>query len=492
MVLASFHPPLGRRPWLGAAVAVGGTAVLAGALLPFRDHLDNATSGLAFLVPLTVGTALGGVPAALGGVLVGFVAYNALFTLPYGTLAVAHVPDVVGLVVYSVVGALTAVIVSLHQREVEAARRREVEAVTLSDMSRSLISGVELEEVLRPMVRRSRQLFGLRAALVVLPAGYLPDEFVVAEGDPLTWRLHEGGPRFDDDDARVMPLRIDDSVIGWFVAAGLVGPAELRVLQGFADQAALAVNRTSLVEDATRVQALEQADELRSALMRSVSHDLRTPLASITAAAEDLADPDLPLGSEDRQVLAITIAEESRRLDKLVGELLDVSRIESGRLEVHPQVVDLADLIESAIAGRVQEQVQIEVGRDELLVHADPVLIGQVLQNLIDNAVRFSPSGQRPVVTARRGDDAVEIAVSDRGPGVLRAERDHIFELFYSPTDGEGSRASGVGLAICEAFVAAHDGRIWVQDTPGGGATFVFTLPLAAAPPEEPIGQPHV
>jgi two-component system sensor histidine kinase KdpD len=271
-----------------------------------------------------------------------------------------------------------------------------------------------------------------------------------------------------------------------------VGSAEFRVLQGFADQAALAVNRTSLVEDATRVQALEQADELRSALMRSVSHDLRTPLASITAAAEDLADPDLHLESEDRQVLAVTIAEESRRLDKLVGELLDVSRIESGRLEVHPQVVDLADLIESAIAGRVQEQVQIDVGRDELLVRADPVLIGQVLQNLIDNAVRFSPPGLRPLVTARLGVGAVEVAVCDRGPGVMPAEGDQIFELFYSPTDGEGSRASGVGLAICEAFVAAHGGRIWVEDTPGGGATFVFTLPLALAPPEQPIERSHV
>jgi len=478
---------------LGASVSVGGTALLAGALLPFRDHLDNATSGLAFLVPLTVGTAIGGVSAAAAGVVVGFVAYNALFTLPYGTLAVAHVPDAVGLVVYSVVGAVTAVIVSLHQREVEAARRREVEAVTLSQMSRSLISGVELEEVLRPMVRRSRQLFGLRTALVVLPAGYLQEEFVVAEGDPLTWHLGEEGPQFDEADARMVPLRIDDSVIGWFVAAGAVGSAELRVLQGFADQAALAVNRTSLVEDATRVQALEQADELRSALMRSVSHDLRTPLASITAAAEDLADPDLHLAAQDREVLAVTIAEESRRLDKLVGDLLNVSRMESGRLEVHPQVVDLADLIESAVSGRVEQQVGIDVGREELLVRADPVLIGQVLQNLIENAVRFSPEGTRPLVTARRGEGAVEVVVCDRGPGVMPSERDRIFELFYSPTDGEGSRASGVGLAICEAFVAAHSGRIWVEDTPAGGATFVFTLPLAMAPPEErPEGGTYV
>lgn len=473
-------------------MAVGGTALLAAALLPFRDHLDNATSGLAFLVPLTVGTAIGGPPAAVAGVVVGFVAYNALFTLPYGTLAVAHVPDVVGLVVYSIVGALTALIVSLHQREVEAARRREVEAVTLSAMSRSLISGVGLEEVLRPMVRRSRQLFGLRAAMVVLPADPADEGVAVAEGDPLVWHVDgDGRPRFDEVDTQVMPLRIDDGVIGWMVVAGRVGPDESRVLQGFADQAALAVNRTALVADATRVQALEQADELRSALMRSVSHDLRTPLASITTAAEDLADPGLGLLPDDRKVLAVTIAEESRRLDKLVGELLDVSRIESGRLEVHPQVMDLADLVESAIGGRAQ-QVQIDIGREEMLVAVDAVLIGQVLQNLIDNALRFSPHGLPPRVTARRDGDEIEVAVSDRGPGVTPAERDRIFEVFYSPSDGEGSRASGIGLAICEAFVVAHGGRIWVQDTAGGGATFVFRLPLAAGPPEDrPVAQTH-
>jgi two-component system sensor histidine kinase KdpD len=241
-----------------------------------------------------------------------------------------------------------------------------------------------------------------------------------------------------------------------------------------------------LVESATRVQLLEEADRLRSALMRSVSHDLRTPLASITAAAEDLSEPDLALASEDRRVLATTIADESRRLDRLVGDLLDVSRIESGRLEVHAQIIDIADLIVSSL-GSQRDRFVLDLGNEELLVSADPLLIGQVLRNLVDNACRFGAAGTPPSISAKRGDGAVAVAIADHGPGVTEAERGRIFEVFYSPSDGPQSRASGVGLAICSGFVAAHGGSIWVEDTPGGGATFAFTLPAAAAPPDERV-----
>jgi len=475
------RPSLGRRPIVGSVISVGGTGALALLLLPFRDHLDNATSGLAFLVPLVLGAAWGGPGAAAAGVAAGFVAYNALFTLPYGTLAVTHLPDVVGLLVYSLVGALTAAIVTLHQREVDSARRREVEALTLAEMSRSLISGVELDAVLRPMVRGARQLFGLRAAMVLLPGSTSGAEVVVAEGDSLSPTSHDNGvpPFHTASDVRAFALRVDDTNVGWLIVAGEVDVSEVRVLQAFADHAALAVNRTALVAHATRVQVLEEADRLRSALMRSVSHDLRTPLASITAAAEDLNEPGLALGAEDRRVLASTIATESRRLDRLVGDLLDVSRIESGRLEVHPQIVEIADLVFSALGETPQSDVEVMLGPEPLLVRADPVLIEQVLRNLIDNALRFSPAGTCPRVTATRRDGVVSVAVADHGPGVTATERSRIFEVFYSPMDGEGSRASGVGLAICQGFVAAHGGNIWVDETLGGGATFMFTLPAA-------------
>ena len=476
---------------MGSAVSFAGTAVLALTLLPFRDHLDNATSGLAFIVPLVVGAALGGVVAAVTGVISGFVAYNMLFTLPYGTLAVAHPPDVVGLVVYSLVGALTAVTVTLYQREVEAARRRELEAVTLSEMSRSLISGVGLDAVLRAMVRRARELFGLRTAAVVLPRSPARGELVVVEGDPPDWWTADdagGGDgllRSAAADVQSIRLRVDGVTIGWFLVAGDVGASERRVLESFADQAALAINRTALVEHATRVQVLEGVDRLRSALMRSVSHDLRTPLASIRAAAEDLSDPELGLLADDRVLLAATIAQESRRLDRLVGDLLEVSRLEAGHLEVHPQVVEVTDLVESAVGTRSEPRLEVDIGPDLLLVRVDPVLIEQVLRNLIENAQRFTPVGQPLEIRARCAGDEVIVSVADHGPGVTQQEQSRVFEPFYSPANGETPRGSGLGLAICHGFIAAHGGRIWVEPTPGGGATFAFTLPAAPGPPSD-------
>lgn len=233
-----------------------------------------------------------------------------------------------------------------------------------------------------------------------------------------------------------------------------------------------------LGREADRAQVLEQIDEQRAALLRSVSHDLRTPLATIRAVASDLRD-GVVYDDETRLELLSSVCDEAERLDRLVGNLLSMSRIEAGALKPDRQAVDVDELV----ADRVRRlrrlfakvRLQVDVAHDLPLVNGDYTQVDQVLTNLMENAARHAPQGSILRIEARPRGENVEIRVADEGIGVPPYLRARIFEPFRRE---EGSRSSGVGLAICKAVVEAHGGSIGVEDTPGGGATFAFTLPV--------------
>jgi two-component system sensor histidine kinase KdpD len=231
--------------------------------------------------------------------------------------------------------------------------------------------------------------------------------------------------------------------------------------------------------------ALEQAEEARRALLRSVSHDLRTPLAAIRAITSDLRAGTAYDEATQHELLDV-VGDEAERLDRLVANLLSLSRIEAGALTPHRQAVDLDELVGDRVRRlpRVLRDVDVEVRLPELvpLVDADYILLDQVVTNLLENAARHCPDGGRITIDGRDECDRMVVSVSDNGPGVPAAERTRIFEPFR--TAGSGSRSSGVGLAICKAIVEAHGGRIWVDEAPGGGARFSFTLPVHRVSPE--------
>lgn len=489
--LAALFPPR-RRVGVGVATALAMTAVIAGSLVPFRENLSGSAAGLAFIVPVVVATALGGSVAAVVAVCAGFVAYNALFTTPYLTLAVADPGDVIGLVVFVVVGAVTAMIVTLRQREADAARRREKEALALYELSRSFVEG-DLQVALDATVEATRDLFAVASVAIV--AALRDDELqAVAEAGStlpasILQRLRADAGRYDwsgrgTADEHVLPLLAGARSVGFLVVVGDVPEPGLRLLSVFATNVALALHRAELAAEATRVEVLEETDRVRAALIRSVSHDLRTPLASIIAAGEDLADQQLDLPPADRRVLADTVAEEGQRLNRLVTNLLDLSRIESGRLELRPEAVELQELVDGALTGR-DTAVAVELAEGLPPLWVDPLLIEQVLRNLVENAERHAGSGSEVVVRGRCEDRMAMIEVTDRGPGVPDTLKDRIFVPFHQVGDGSRPTHSGVGLAICKAYVEAHDGAIDVVDTPGGGATFRVTVPLAQVPSGE-------
>jgi two-component system sensor histidine kinase KdpD len=263
---------------------------------------------------------------------------------------------------------------------------------------------------------------------------------------------------------------------------------ERTVLATFADQTAVALDRLTLLHEAQRAELLARADELKSALMSAVSHDLRTPLASIIAAVTSLQQPGMEWDEATRREFLQDIYEEAERLNRLVGNLLDLARIEGGAL--HPakdwysiDEVILAVLarLEGRLAGR---PVTTEIAPDQPLLLLDFTALDQVLTNLLENAMKYTPPGTAIRVTAQREGNEVRVSVTDAGPGVPPEHLSRLFDRFYRVESGTRPQGMGLGLAISKGLIEAHDGRIAARNMPGGGLQISFTLPIPPTGPE--------
>lgn len=261
-------------------------------------------------------------------------------------------------------------------------------------------------------------------------------------------------------------------------------PAESRVLRAFCDQLALVLERDRLLRSATEAEVYRQTESVRQSLLAAVSHDLRSPLSAIKASVTDLLEEAPGTREQDRREALQAIDAETDRLDALIGNLLDMSRIEAGTLRARPQTVDLAETIAESV-DRCRRQlpeldVSVRIIPDAGWARADPVFLDRVLSNLLENAAKASGPGAASLeVDVRRSDGAVVVRVIDHGPGVPSSAREQLFYPFYRMDDRNPRLGSGLGLAICKGFVTLLDGDIWIEDTPGGGATLSFTLPAA-------------
>jgi two-component system sensor histidine kinase KdpD len=260
--------------------------------------------------------------------------------------------------------------------------------------------------------------------------------------------------------------------------------ADDRLLSAAAGQIGLAVERDRLRKDATEAEILRRTDQLRSALLNAVSHDLRSPLAAIMASAGSLRQQDVAWSEEERQGFAQAIEEEAERLNRLVGNLLDLSRIEGGSLRPEMSWYDLGVLVDDVVERlrpiTARHRVRLSVPDDLPPVWLDPVEIGEVLYNLVENAAKYAPPDTEITIQVRRDANAVSVAIADRGPGLPAAAIPRLFDPFYRVIDGRPHpRGLGLGLAIVKGLVEAHGGRVWAENRAGGGARFTFTLPLS-------------
>lgn len=309
------------------------------------------------------------------------------------------------------------------------------------------------------------------------------------------WRPHPAGRNGAiagrNDRVHAVPVRAADRRVGTIYLVrpadgGRFDAADDRLLSAVAGQMGLVVERERLRREATDAEVLRRTDQLRTALLNAVSHDLRTPLASIIASAGSLRQSDVVWTDEDRADFARAIEDRAQRLDRIVSNMLDLSRIEGGMLRPEKGWYDLGALIEDVV-GRLRgttsrHQVTVDVEDDLPPVLLDYVEIDQVLSNLIENAVKYAPAGTAILVRARRSDAELRVVVADQGPGVPAAAMPQLFDPFYRiDRSGPPVKGLGLGLAVARGLVEAHDGRLWAESRPGEGATFIFTLPLAAS-----------
>jgi two-component system sensor histidine kinase KdpD len=263
-----------------------------------------------------------------------------------------------------------------------------------------------------------------------------------------------------------------------------LAPDQLDLLEALARQAASGLERVRLAEDAEQARVAVETERLRNTLLSSVSHDLRTPLATITGAASTLLDP-ASLTEEGRRDLHEAIYDEAERLNRLVTNLLDMTRLESSSVEISREWQPLEELVGTSLA-RLERSlkgrpVTVSIPEDLPLVPVDGLLIEQVLVNLVDNAIKYTQPGSPLSITARVADGSVLVEVADDGPGLPAGEEERVFEKFHRA--GGAQHGSGLGLPICRAAVTAHGGRIWAENRPAGGVAFRFTLPLGDGPP---------
>ena len=501
----------GPRGALGYAVAVGGTALVTAPLLVFRGDVSKTNVVLAYLLVVTAAAAAGGLGPGITAAGLGFLCFDVLFLQPYHHIIVDDPQDYLSLGVYLLVAVVVSLLVASSEHRRAQAERRERETRMLFDLSTSLVAHGSLTDTLDGVVRTVRSLFDLAGCAIVLPAGdgirlaavdgQVPDDlderFVGVR--PARSSVQIQGPAdLEPGQALTVPMRSGEHVVGALVVvaggpgSSGFGEAERQVLATFANQAALAVEQGQQEEQRNRALALQETDRLRTALLNSVSHDLRTPLASIKASASSLLDPEVRWSDAERDEFLATINTEADRLTRLVHNLLDMSRIEAGALD--PRLVEssLAEVVGPVVRrarAASRQRVDVDVPDELPPVLVDPVRLDQVLTNLLDNARGYAAASPVQVV-ARRAGDSVELRVVDHGPGIPGPEREHVFDQFYR-LKGGGRRpeGTGMGLAICRGIVEAHGGTLRVETTPGGGASFVLTLPVSPrpAPAAEPV-----
>lgn len=480
---------------MGASVGIAATFGLAAAMLPFRAHLSVATAALVFVIPVVAGVIMGGFPAGLASVVAGFVVYDFEFLPPYHSLTVGKAQNWVALGVYVIVMLLVARVVARLDAARSEAHKRAVASNRLIDLSELLVEDRSVEDLLETIVQAVATVFDVPGVSLLVPEA---DRLAIAasSGEPLSSaQIHqldpgsgipvrvgtEPGGRDDLDEMRTVALSASGRPVGILALRRMPASDEDRtLLRTFANHAALALERAQLREQAMRSELLEEVDRLRHALVGAVSHDLRTPLATMKVASSTLLNPAIPLSEADTHELHGLIDIETDRLTRLVTSLLDMTRIAAGALQVRraPNSVlavvnDVVAALGSALGDR---PVKVEVPAWLPPVDIDQPLIGQVLANLLDNANRHAPARSLITVAGEWRDDRVEVSVTDAGPGVPPDEREAVFDRFVRFDTGG---RTGLGLTIAKTFVEAHGETIWVEEAPGGGARFVFTLPTA-------------
>lgn len=451
-------PALGRRRLRGAAagwvLSLALVCVVTGVIELLKAHVPVLSLAVLYTFAVLLAAIVWGLPHAIGASVASMLAFNFFFLPPLHTLTLQDSRNWFALLVFLV----TAVVVS----ELAARSRRQArESALLAQVASSLLERGEVREQLERIGAELAEALEVDHAWISIGAGA------------------GGGPR----DGEEYPLRAGGRQVGTIVLepARAWRPAgQRRVLPALASLLGMAIDRERLVREAFEAETLRRSDAMKTAILRAVSHDLRTPLMAILTSASALVRPDFVLSDEERGELLVTVLEEARRLDRLVGNLLDLSRLQADAAQPKLELVSVDDLVVEALESLGEDvgRVEVSLPRDLPAVRADVQQVQRALANLLENALKYSSSAEPVQLRVASTSSEVLLRVIDRGPGVAAADLERIFMPFQRGSAPSG-RGAGLGLAIAQGFAEANGGRVWVETHEGQGATFVLALPLA-------------
>lgn len=488
------------------------SALLVGFITLFNfliyQRLEPTNLVMFFLAAVVVSAVwLGRGPSILASLL-SVLAFDFFFVHPRFSFAVSDTEYIVTFIGFMTVGLMISSSASLLRDQVDQLRQRESNARAVNALGKQLTAAVDLDSVVQVVTRVLSQTFE-RDVIILLPEGSTLLEKTAVSGLSLDaneqavalWAYENGQPAGRGTQTlsaaamHFLPLKTAQGVVG---VLGVKSPDQSRyltqekrmLLDSFANLAALAIERASFAEQASQAEALRASERLQSALLNSISHELRTPLASIMGALTSLEEDGqakengAQLSPETRLELIQSAAGQSRALNRLVGNLLDMTRLQAGAVRLNTTMTDVQELI-GAVLGQMEDRlrgrnVEVTVAEDLPLVTIDAVMIGQALINLLDNAVKFSPTGTTIWVNVVRQGPALCFSMQDQGPGIAEEDRSRIFDKFYRGGAAAQTGGTGLGLAICRGIIEAHDGRIWAENALEGGLKVQFSIPIAA------------
>jgi len=486
-------------------------AVATPVALALRQYLNISNIALVYLTAVLVSAVMYGLGPSLLACFVGVLAYNFFFLPPVYTFTIADPENVVALVAFAIVAVIASNLAASVRGQAIAARNRAKITEDLYQFSRKLGAAVTLDDLLWATAHQIALMLKVRVVLLLpegdsvsVKAGFPPEDMLEdADLAAAKWAWEKNRPAGRDSDTLpgakwlFLPMRTSRSPVG---VAGIIRddpgplltPDQQRLLDALLDQAAMAIERVNLAAELDKARLAAETDRLRSALLTSISHDLRTPLASILGSASSLASQGAAFDEDTKKSLLGTIQEEAERLNRFIGNLLDMTRLESGAVEPRTTLAELSDVMGAALqrADKIlaRHRVELKLDADLPMLSLDMVLFEQTLFNLLDNAAKYSPPGSLIRVTARRVRDVVRLSVLDEGDGIPEADIEHIFDKFYRARGADHGRAgTGLGLAICRGFVEAMHGTITAAnraDRRGAVVTISLPVPANATLPE--------
>ena len=498
-----------RIPYLGALTAVGICTAI-GFLMIGRFEYPIVNIVMIYLLGVVaVSLRWGRGPSVVASVL-SVAAFDFCFIPPRYSFAVTDTQYVPTFLVMLATGLIISHLTARVRFAAQAARSREERTAALYALGREL-AGRDSRTAIADSAARHAATAVDAEVFVLLPGDKSPLELHAAQPANLQlsdrvqgvaeWVLEHGQAAglgtstLPGALALYLPMPAGHGVLGARPAhsARPFDPVQVHLLETFASLTSLAIERAELAETAERNRLQIEAERLRNSLLSAVSHDLRTPLAAIAGASSTLVEADADLDAATRLELAESIYDESERLNRLVANLLDMTRLEGGAISVRKEWQPIEEII-GAVLNRLARQlshfaVEMHLDPELPLVPIDDLLIQQVLMNLLENAIRFAPAGSTVDLSATAADKEIKVEVADRGPGLKPGDELRVFDKFYR-SGGDGSPSgAGLGLAICHGIVELHGGRIWAENRPDGGAAFCFTIPLVGQPPEVDLNE---